>query len=375
MEIQYKKLNINNRKLNIVKVAAAVFIVAAVTLFTKFDYFLYDDMIATVISVENEKHNGVNDGRETYYVQNITLKIQNTDRKGTVVTAYNKYFYSQIDSTKYNVGDDLFVAESETDAQDVKILRTKVDTYAVFIIFAFLAVVILIAGKKGILSISTLVVNILIFVLALNNFIKSENIERTTTIVTFFFVVITLVILNGFTKKSLGAILSSLLTVLLVYILYIFVYRFGSRPYFEMMDYIFGNENLEALFLSSVIMGLLGAVMDVSITINSSVYEIVNTAKEPTVQSLIKSVKEISHDIMGTMINVLFFSYLSGSIPMFLIKAKNGYSFLNLVRYDIIFELLRFLLGSIGIVLAIPVSGVIAILLFGKGIKKHAADS
>lgn len=197
MEIQYKKLNINNRKLNIVKVAAAVFIVAAVTLFTKFDYFLYDDMIATVISVENEKHNGENDGRETYYVQNITLKIQNTDRKGTVVTAYNKYFYSQIDSTKYNVGDDLFVAESETDAQDVKILRTKVDTYAVFIIFAFLAVVILIAGKKGILSISTLVVNILIFVLALNNFIKSENIERTTTIVTFFFVVITLVILNG----------------------------------------------------------------------------------------------------------------------------------------------------------------------------------
>lgn len=375
MNIQYKKLKLNTRKKDIVKVAAAVLIVTAVTLFTKFDYFLYNDMIATVTSVENVKCDGTYEGRETYYVQNLTLKIKNTAKKGTVVTAYNKYFYSQIDSTKYNVGDDLFVVESETDAQAVKILKTKVDTYAVFIIVSFLTVVILIAGKKGIMSISSLFVNILIFVLALNKFIKSENIELTTIVVTFLFVVLTLIILNGFTKKSFGAILSSLTTVLLVYILYVIVYRFGDRPYFEMMDYIFGNENLEALFLSSVIMGLLGAVMDVSITITSSVYEIVNTAKEPTVQSLVKSVKEISHDIMGTMINVLFFSYLSGSIPMFLIKAKNGYSFVNLVRFDIIFELLRFLLGSIGIVLAIPVSGVMAILLFGKGLKRHADHS
>lgn len=375
MNNRYEKNRLHNKKLWLIKFVTAVLIVLAVTIFTKFDYFLYDDMIATVISVESVKNDAASGEREIYYVQNLTLKVKNTDKKGMVFTAQNKYFYSQFDSTKYVEGDDLFVVESETDTQSVKIIKTKVDMYAVFIIFSFFAVVILIAGKKGIMSIATLFVNVLIFIFALHNFIKSEYIVLTTIIVTFFFVIMTLLILNGLTKKSLGAILSSLTTVLLVYILYRIVYHFGDRPYFEMMEYIFGNEALEELFLSSVIMGLLGAVMDVSITINSSVCEIVNTAKAPTVQSLIKSVKEISHDIMGTMINVLFFSYLSGCIPMFLIKAKNGYSFINLVRYDIIFELLRFLLGSIGIVLAIPVSGIIAILLFGKGLKRYAADS
>ena len=92
-------------------------------------------------------------------------------------------------------------------------------------------------------------------------------------------------------------------------------------------------------------------------------------------KSLIKSVREISYDIMGTMVNVLFFSYISGSIPMFLVKVKNGYSFSSIVRFDIVFELLRFLVGSIGIVLAIPVSGAVAILLHINRLKKNNEEN
>lgn len=357
-----------------IKIIISLLVIISVTVFAKFDYFLYKDTIATVVKVENIKTSEGNDEREENYIQNLTLKIKNGKYKGKIVNTTNKYFYSQFSSTKYAKGNDVFVSINDDDDDDdelsVKVLRTKVDMYAAFVFSTFVVLTILLTKRKGILAIITLIVNIGIFTLALQSYIRSEQIEITTIITSAFFIVFTLFILNGFSKKSLGAIISSLITVMCIYIIYEVAYKNTARPSFELMNYIFGNENLDALFLASVVLGSLGAVMDVSITINSSVTEIINTAKEPGVKSMIKSVKEISYDIMGTMVNVLFFSYVSGSIPMFLIKIKNGYSFINIVRFDVVFELLRFLVGSIGIVLAIPISGTAAVVLHLKKLKK-----
>ena len=59
---------------------------------------------------------------------------------------------------------------------------------------------------------------------------------------------------------------------------------------------------------------------------------------------------------MGTMINVLLFVLASGMIPMFILKMNNDISFVTIVRYHIPYDICRFLIESIGIVLAIPVS-------------------
>ena len=63
---------------------------------------------------------------------------------------------------------------------------------------------------------------------------------------------------------------------------------------------------------------------------------------------------------MGTMINVLLFVLASGMIPMFILKMNNEIRFITLVRYHISYDICRFLIESIGIVLAIPVSVLIA---------------
>ena len=67
---------------------------------------------------------------------------------------------------------------------------------------------------------------------------------------------------------------------------------------------------------------------------------------------------------MGTMINVLFFVYMSTTVTRVLLESRNGFGFTTILRFNVVFELIRFLLGAIGIVLAIPVSGVLAIALF-----------
>ena len=114
--------------------------------------------------------------------------------------------------------------------------------------------------------------------------------------------------------------------------------------------------------------------MDVSITINSAVNEIVNSTKSITVKQLVKSIREIGHDIMGTMINVLMFSYIGGSLAIVILKIINGYSLFRMIQFDISFEIVRFLIGSIGIVAAVPISALVAVLFFRKGMKKDDTD-
>ena len=70
---------------------------------------------------------------------------------------------------------------------------------------------------------------------------------------------------------------------------------------------------------------------------------------------------------MGTMINVLFFTYISSAIPIVVVKILNGYTLYHLIHFHLVFEIIRFLMGAIGIVLAIPVAGACSVLLLHKG--------
>ena len=76
------------------------------------------------------------------------------------------------------------------------------------------------------------------------------------------------------------------------------------------------------VFLASVLIGTLGAVMDVSITIASGMYEILQRSPQISMKRWALAGRHIGQDIMGTMTNILLFSYLSGSLPMFLIYLK-----------------------------------------------------
>ena len=71
--------------------------------------------------------------------------------------------------------------------------------------------------------------------------------------------------------------------------------------------------------------------------------------------------------MMTIMINVLLFSYISGSLSIILLKLNSGYTVGSVFSYDLIFDYVRFLFGAIGIVLAIPVSEGVALLICRKG--------
>jgi uncharacterized membrane protein len=189
------------------------------------------------------------------------------------------------------------------------------------------------------------------------------------------FTVFSLLLVGGFNQKTFTAIISTItgtfLTLIIAYVVMKLTNEKGVR--YEEMQFL--THPPHEIFMAEILVGCLGAVMDVCITISSSVYEL--SEKNPNIsrKALMDSGMEIGKDIMGTMTNVLFFAYVSGAIPMLLVYLKNGFQTGYSFNMNLSLELIRALTGSIGIVLAIPLSLFTSVFIQQRHRKNRIHDS
>ncbi|WP_303210901.1 YibE/F family protein [uncultured Clostridium sp.] len=323
-----------------------------------------------ITAVKNEEvyeKEGLNGEVEKYYNQEITAIIKSGEYKGKSITLNNTCSYSGVKDEGYKKGNYLFVSLSGSeDKLSANILSVKRDMYVMVLICVFILGIVIFAGKKGVLSIISIIMNIIIFTYALNEYVNGKDILKLCNLMIILFTMISLILASGINKQTVCAIISTLISVALIFIIYKITKENFEQPEYMMMEYITNPEHLDHIFMAGVLIGGLGAIMDVAISISVAVNELINKDKNISVKNLISSVKEIGYDIMGTMINVLFFTYMCGTIPMLILKIKNGYKFLSIIKFQIPFEIIRFLVGAIGIVVTIPISGFIAITILKK---------
>lgn len=126
--------------------------------------------------------------------------------------------------------------------------------------------------------------------------------------------------------------------------------------------------NLKSIVFAMVIIGALGATMDVAMSISSSLEEILSGGSHVTRYTLIKSGFSIGKDIMGTMTNTLILAYIGSSLTTVIIYAASNYPVMQLLNNEeIIVEFLESLVGSMGMLFTIPFTTVVsALFLVGK---------
>ena len=367
--IEIKKI-IKEKRKRIISICAVIFLLMAAMVFTYNNYFLYKEDVVKITAVKNEEvyeKEGLNGEVEKYYNQEITAIIKSGEYKGKSITLNNTCSYSGVKDEGYKKGNYLFVSLSGSeDKLSANILSVKRDMYVMVLICIFILGIVIFAGKKGVLSIISIIMNIIIFTYALNEYVNGKDILKLCNLMIILFTVISLILASGINKQTVCAIISTLISVALIFIIYKITKENFEQPEYMMMEYITNPEHLDHIFMAGVLIGGLGAIMDVAISISVAVNELINKDKNISVKNLISSVREIGYDIMGTMINVLFFTYMCGSIPMLILKIKNGYKFLSIIKFQIPFEIIRFLVGAIGIVVTIPISGFIAITILKK---------
>jgi uncharacterized membrane protein len=335
----------------------------------------YNKPIAKIIKIdEQESNKKTDDGKiEPMKNQKIQAVIMNGIHKGETVELNNITSFSQVNDLNLKINDEVFLSIQDNDKQEIvsaKILELKRDKYIVYIMNIFIILILLIAGNKGFRSLASLFANIIILFIIIKLFTKGYYLMMFSIIASVIFIIFSIMIVCGRNRKSISAIVGTLAGTFVSMLIAGIVIKINnwSGVHFEEMDFL--TQPPETIFFIELMIGTLGAIMDIAISISSAVKELYD--KNPNVERkvIIKSSREIGQDIMGTMANTLVFAYLSGSIPTILLFLRNGVPITYIISINLTLEYMRAIVGSIGIVLSVPITMYTSILILKAQSKK-----
>ena len=253
----------------------------------------------------------------------------------------------------------------------------RLDTIVLLCVVFFIFLVIF--GRfKGINTIISLSCTCLaIFAVYVPGILSGFNIYLLTIITAMYIIIMTILIVMGVDKKALasalGCLSGAITTALLTWGMSKVLMLTGITDEHSMyLQFINGVElDLVGIIFGAITIGAIGAIMDVAISIASSLKEVYETAERPTFKSLVKSGINIGRDMMGTMSNTLVLAYIGSSLSVVLLLCAYNDSVEYLLNREmIIVEMLQALVGSFGILLTIPLTTVISSGIYLKSNQK-----
>ncbi len=367
--MQFKNI-MNSRRNKYTFIVAVSLIIASV-----FSYYFistnenyYKKTIAKITSVteaEESQAEDMNGNIEQINKQQIKAVIVNGSHKGEEIQLQNTTSYSGAYDLNFKVNDEVFVSLKEDAGKKIvssEILDLKRDKYIAYVTILFILFILIIGGFKGLRSLTSVIANVIIFSAVIALYLHGYNLLLIASVASMFFIVLSISIVSGVNKKTISAISGTVAgTLAAMLITAVVVHITNSKGiHYEEMEFL--TRPPEQIFFVEILIGTLGGIMDIAISISSAIKEIYDKNPDIERKTLIKSGMEIGKDIMGTMANTLVFAYISGSIPIILLWLKNGFPISYIVNIDICLEIIRALTGSIGIVISIPITLYISVI-------------
>ena len=186
---------------------------------------------------------------------------------------------------------------------------------------------------------------------------------------------VTLLLLNGQSKKTYAAIIATTIGVLfalLLFMLMSWMLHLNGFSSSEAESLILIHEStglkIKDLLFAGVLISSLGAIMDVGMSIVSSLYEVQHHNPSITTRQLFRSGIEIGKDMIGTMTNTLILAFTGSAFITLLVFISYQVQFNQLFSSNYMaIEIAQGVCGTFGIVLTVPVaSAVAAFILTGK---------
>jgi uncharacterized membrane protein len=129
----------------------------------------------------------------------------------------------------------------------------------------------------------------------------------------------------------------------------------------------FGHVDMRGLVLAGVIVGALGVLNDVTVTQVSSVWELKQADPSMGAAELFRAGMRIGRDHIGSTVNTLVLAYAGASLPLFVLMSTSGQSWTGSASAEVVAEeIVRTLVGSIGLAAAVPLTTGLAA-LFAAG--------
>jgi len=309
--------------------------------------------------------------------KSVTLEIYSGSMAGEVLVIDHYLSDHPVYDIPVEPGDRVLVEKdgNGVEATEMYIVDYVRDETMGWVLGLFLFLVVLVGRWKGVKTILTLGITFFLIVRVLLPALLAGHSPVLLTVgISFAITLLTILILNGWNIKSASAItgvFGGLLVAGLVMGLT------GSRLHLTglsseeavMLMYIPQEVsfNFRDLLFAGIILGALGAVMDVGVSIASSMHELVRVNPDISSRELIRSGMNIGRDIMTTMSNTLILAYTGAALPLLLLFMAYEASLVEMINLDMIAtEIIRALSGSIGLILTIPLTVLTSTVLFRR---------
>lgn len=238
------------------------------------------------------------------------------------------------------------------------------------LLLAFLLLFIVLGGKTGLRALLGLIITVLLIAFIL----LPLSIAGIYPLITAVFICLvattaSLLLIGGLTRKAAAAIIGTVCGVLLSGIVAYLVINYapltglsseeaqilrGSVLTFNQKPVFY-----QGLLAAGMLIGALGVIMDVAISIASSVYELSKVNKNLSRRELYQSGMNIGRDIMGTMTNTLVLAYAGSALPLLLLASQMPWT--KLLNLDLVAtEVAAAISGSLGLISTIPLTALTA---------------
>jgi len=306
---------------------------------------------------------------------NFKAEITRGEKRGEMVTVQHTISdMVEVGEREPEVGDRVLIASAEHFDSYIFLELQRIN-YIIILAAIFFLLVVALGRMKGFNSIIALAFTCLaVFMVFIPSILAGFNVYLMAIVICTYAIASTFLIVIGPNKKSIAAMIGCLGGVLLAGLMMFFMdgimhltglveQESRSLLYLPLETPL----DLRAILFAGVIIGATGAIMDVAMSISSALWEVRLAGKDTSFRSLMKSGIEIGKDVLGTMLNTLILAYIGSSMTIILLFYAHATSMTELMNQEmIIVEFLRALVGSFGMLFAIPLTAAICAWWFTK---------
>lgn len=235
----------------------------------------------------------------------------------------------------------------------------------------FVVASVLLSGWKGVRSMASMIFSFtVILTLILPNILAGRNPVAVSTVGAFIILAVTLYLVYGWTLKTHAAVLGVLMALTITGLTaYVFIdlthlTGFSSEEAMFLSQQAPAAIDLRGLVLSGILIGALGVLDDLVITQASAVFELHLANPTLAFARLYRQAMRIGQDHVAATINTLVLAYTGAALPLLLLVTQGGERFGVFVNREFVTEeIVRTLVGSLGLIAAVPITTGLACLL------------
>lgn len=324
---------------------------------------LQETVRAEVLEILNEKERDIIGTDTTALVQEVRIRVLEGVQRGEEAVFEN-------DLMQLNEGDSIYVNRLMTiDGIEYYTFKdADRSTALVSLVGLFVVVLCIFSGMQGVRAIASLGVSIAaIFFILVPLLLSGYSPVLVSIIVAGVILAVALFMTHGFNTRATIAFLGTLVAVSVTSICAAVWVNLANFTGLSSDEAIFLNFSTKGaldfggLLLGSIIIGILGVLDDVAITQASVVQELKRANKELGFGELYTRALRVGRDHVSSLVNTLAFAYIGVALPLVLLLVKAESSpVLSLNQEVVSVELVRILIGSLGLILAVPFTTSIA---------------